>query len=113
MKKRKTFKVLEEEAKAECAAQGTGNTPKKPRNKKIKVKLIEKLEHELRDAIEWKLSERFRIDEHIFECYPPAPVQKEPQKTQGLFMVLWKGCDAQTGEERVAFKTWEEVQTLL
>ena len=25
LKKRKTFKVLEEEAKAECAAQGTGN----------------------------------------------------------------------------------------
>ena len=113
LKKRQTFKILEEQANAECEAQRTRSTPKKPRKKKIKAKLIEKLENELHDAIEWKLSQRFRIDENIWECCPPVPAKKEPEKTLGLFMVVWTGCDAQTGEKRVAYKTWEDVQTLL
>ena len=51
--------------------------------------------------------------EGLYECYPPRPAQDEPQKSQGLFLVLSKGRDPLTGKRRKSYKSWEEVKQLL
>jgi len=60
---------------------------------------LELLEEELKHAIRWKLSERFKTskDNDTYECYPPKLATKKPYKSDRMFLVMWRGYDHVTG----------------
>ena len=73
----------------------------------------QKLEIELERAITWKLSERFKIKEGVYESFPPRPALDESYKSRNMFIVLWKGRNSLTGDRRKSYETWENVQKLI
>jgi len=96
--------------------KGQGNSErnkKKLRATRKKNILLRELCAELKKAISWKLSERFRVldgSEFEYECFQPRPATTEPYKSQGKFAVLWKGRDPKTGERRISYMSWEQVK---
>ena len=112
--KSKSFKKMAEEAK-ERERRGSPTAQGLPEKAGVKIILLDILLKELRRAIAWKLSERFRIskEEETYECFPQKIATKEPYKSQNMFLVIWKGFDAKTGERRKSYKPWSEVKALL